>query len=112
MCGAEYLIPEVQGYKLRQKHLIACTARDDVYVDVHLSKVRFRPEEEPLFVSLVESVSIADNFSPTAAASKSAETTRVAASADSEFKLALPDHEGQLRWSAPGFKIVANILGV
>ena len=26
--------------------------------------------------------------------------------ADSNFKLALPDHPGQLRWSAEGFRII------
>ncbi|HYN14643.1 MAG TPA: tetratricopeptide repeat protein, partial [Terriglobales bacterium] len=66
MAAAEYLVPEVQGYKLRQQHLIACTAREDVYVDVHLSKTQFKQEEEPLFTSLINSVTIAGSPSTTA----------------------------------------------
>ncbi|MGO9440633.1 MAG: tetratricopeptide repeat protein [Terriglobales bacterium] len=107
MAAAEYLVPEAQGYKLRQNHLVACTAKEDVYVDVHLSKTHFKPEEEPLFTLLMNSVTIADNASATAAASKSS-NTRDTSSADLGFKLSLPDHEGQLRWSAPGFKIVES----
>ena len=65
MAAAEYLVPEVKGYKVRQRNLITCTAKEDVYVDVHLSKVQFKPEDEPLFMSLVNSVSIVDSPSAT-----------------------------------------------
>jgi tetratricopeptide (TPR) repeat protein len=74
MAVAEYLIPEVKGYKLRQKHLVACTAREDVYVDIHLSKVQFKADEEPLFTSLINAVSIADRSSAAAVASRPSET--------------------------------------
>jgi len=74
MAAAEYLVPEMQGYKLRQKHLIACTAKEDVYVDVHLSKVQFKPEDEPLFMSLVNSVSVVD--SPSASAKSTPSSSR------------------------------------
>ncbi len=60
MSIAEYLIPEVKGLKIRQKHMVACTAREDVYVDVHLSKTQFREEDEPLFRSLLSAVSIVE----------------------------------------------------
>jgi hypothetical protein len=64
MAVAEYLVPEVKGYKIRQKHLVACTARDDIYVDIHFSKAQFKPEEERLFTSLINTVSIVDRASP------------------------------------------------
>ena len=73
MAAAEFLVPELKGIKLRQKNLVACTAREDVYVDVHLSKVQFKPDDEPLFTSLINSVSIADNPPATADRPKSSE---------------------------------------
>jgi len=58
---AEYVIPEVKGMQIRQKNLVACSARDDIYMDIHLSKARFTPEEDPLFASVVKSVRWAES---------------------------------------------------
>lgn len=58
MATVEYLIPEAKGIPVRQKSLVACTAKDDVYVDIHLSKVLFKPEDAPLFATLLDAVHI------------------------------------------------------
>ena len=42
----EYLIPTAQKIPLHQKNFVACLTHDDVYVDVHLSKVQFRDSDE------------------------------------------------------------------
>jgi hypothetical protein len=33
MAAVEYVIPEVKGMPVQQKNLIACTAKEDIYVD-------------------------------------------------------------------------------
>ncbi len=58
MAIAEYIVPDLAGYKLQQKHLLACAAREDIYIDIHLSKGQFKAEEEQLFTSLIEAVKI------------------------------------------------------
>lgn len=58
MPAVEYFIPEVQGQPVRQENVIVCTAKDDVYVDVHASKVAFDPKDEAMLTSVINSVRI------------------------------------------------------
>ena len=58
MATVEYLIPEASGVPVRQKSLVACTAKDDVFIDIHLSKAEFKPEDAPLFATLLDAVHI------------------------------------------------------
>lgn len=56
----EYMVPEHAGLTVRQKNLFACMKRDDVYVDMHLSKVSFKPGEGQLFTSILNTVRFTD----------------------------------------------------
>lgn len=51
----EYTVPDAAGVKIEQRSLFACIAKDDVYVDIHVSKAFFKPDEESLLHSLFES---------------------------------------------------------
>lgn len=63
MAVIEYLIPAAQKIPVRQKNFVACVTHEDVYVDVHLSKVQFRDSDEALFTDVLSKVSIADSGS-------------------------------------------------
>jgi hypothetical protein len=52
----EYTIPEFQGVPVQQRNLFACLPKDDVYVDIHLSKITFKPQEEKLFTDVLDSL--------------------------------------------------------
>jgi Tetratricopeptide repeat len=54
----EYLLPRVGGVPLRQKNMFACTAKDDVFIDIHLSKVQFHDSDESLFTDLLSRIHI------------------------------------------------------
>lgn len=56
----EYLVPEVQKVAVRQKNFVACLTHEDVYIDVHLSKVLFDPADEELFTTLLAKMRILD----------------------------------------------------
>jgi tetratricopeptide (TPR) repeat protein len=76
----EYTIPEFAGAPVQQRNLFACIAKDDVYVDIHLSKALFKPEQEQLLNSVIASAHFADKSSsntstPEPAASRSASGT-------------------------------------
>jgi len=56
MTIVEYTIPEFQGVPVQQRNLFACLPKDDVYADIHLSKVAFKPQEEKLFTDVLDSL--------------------------------------------------------
>ncbi len=58
----EYHVPEFRGLAVRQKHLNAFLGKDDVCVDMHLSKVRFSPEDGRLFDELLGSVKLIERL--------------------------------------------------
>jgi hypothetical protein len=51
---AAYTFKEIEGIDLGQRFFRACAAREDVYVDLNLSKVDFKPEDEPLFSAILD----------------------------------------------------------
>jgi tetratricopeptide (TPR) repeat protein len=53
-----YTIPEVDGVPLNQRNVFACLIKDDVYVDIHLSKRLFKAADQPLFDAILQSVAI------------------------------------------------------
>ena len=55
MTIVEYTIPEFQGVPVQQRNLYACLPKDDVYADIHLSKVSFKPQDEKLFTDVLDS---------------------------------------------------------
>ncbi len=60
MAVVEYLAPVAKGSPADQKNLIACAAKEDVYVDIHLSKSQYTAADRQLFASIVEGIRIAD----------------------------------------------------
>jgi hypothetical protein len=72
MAVIEYLIPAAQKIPVRQKNFVACLTHEDVYADVHLSKVQFRDSDEALFTDVLSKVRIAESGSSTAPTSSAA----------------------------------------
>jgi tetratricopeptide (TPR) repeat protein len=52
----EFVLPQVEGMPIQQKNVFGCLAKDNVYADVHLSKVQFKPQDEQLFTSVLNTV--------------------------------------------------------
>jgi tetratricopeptide (TPR) repeat protein len=52
----EYSIPLTQG--IQQGNLFACVVNEDVYIDIHLSKLQFQEKDEPLFESVLKNMHI------------------------------------------------------
>ncbi len=60
----EYLLPKPNGIPLQQKNVVACTAKEDIYVDIHLSKAMFQPSDAPLFTDVLNQVHITNRSGP------------------------------------------------
>ena len=60
MAVLEYIVHEVNGTAVQQKSVFACLAKEDVYADVHLSHMPFKPEDDALFASILSTVRIVD----------------------------------------------------
>lgn len=60
MAIGEYLIARHDGRDVRQKHVNAYLVRDGVWIDVHLSKVDFRPADQALFDGVLDSIRYSD----------------------------------------------------
>jgi hypothetical protein len=54
----EYTLREFQGVRLDQKNMYACMAQDNVYADIHLSKVQYTTADVPLFQSILKTVNL------------------------------------------------------
>jgi len=52
----EYILHEFEGVRVDQKNVYACLAQQDVYADIHLSKVHYTTADAPLFQSILNSV--------------------------------------------------------
>lgn len=50
----EYSVLEVDGLPVNQRSLFACTFKDDVYIDIHLSKALFKMADQPLFDTVLQ----------------------------------------------------------
>jgi len=70
MAVQEYIFPEVKGVPIQQKNFFACFAKDDSYVDIHLSKIKFTPQDEALFAAILNATHLT---SPSAADAAGAE---------------------------------------
>jgi tetratricopeptide (TPR) repeat protein len=51
----EFTLPEADGVPTNQKNTFGCLIKDDVFVDVHISKVFFKAADQPLFDALLRS---------------------------------------------------------
>ena len=56
----EYLVKEFRGVRLDQKHYNAYIAKDGVWIDIHLSKVKYKTGDEKRFFALLDSVKFVD----------------------------------------------------
>lgn len=63
MTVLEFTIAEFNGAPVQQRNLFACMAKDDVYVDIHLSKVLFKASHEELFNAVLNSAHFVDKSS-------------------------------------------------
>ncbi len=61
----EYTVQEFQGVKLAQRHVHLCYPKDNVYMDLHLSKVQFTPADETHFRAFLDTVRIEPAPAPT-----------------------------------------------
>jgi len=64
MAILEYIVKEAEGEKINQKNLNAYLSRDDYWIDIHLSKVKFKPDEEVLFKEILNRIKFRDKFPP------------------------------------------------
>jgi tetratricopeptide (TPR) repeat protein len=51
----EFSMPEVNGVPANQKNIFACLIKDDVFVDIHISKILFKAADQPAFDDLLRS---------------------------------------------------------
>jgi hypothetical protein len=56
--ASENLDGPVNGLDLRQQHMNAHIVRDGVWIDVHLSKVRYQEADRELFLNFVRSIRV------------------------------------------------------
>lgn len=52
----DYTIAEAQGVRVEQKNVRACFAQDNIYGDLHLSKIQYRAADAPLFDAVLSTV--------------------------------------------------------
>ena len=52
----EFVLPQLDGMPKNQKNIFACVIKDDVVVDIHISKLFFKPADQPLFDALLQSI--------------------------------------------------------
>jgi tetratricopeptide (TPR) repeat protein len=55
----EFTLPELDGVPTNQKNIFGCLIKDDVFVDLHISKVFFKAADQPLFDALLQSIHFA-----------------------------------------------------
>jgi tetratricopeptide (TPR) repeat protein len=63
----EFIIPEYNGAKVRQKNVHAYVGGGDLCAEVHLSKVQFKPEDQGLFEDVLATVRLLPEEPPLAA---------------------------------------------
>jgi len=51
----EFTLPEADGVPTNQRNVFGCLIKDDVFVDIHLSKVFFKAADQPLFEAILQS---------------------------------------------------------
>jgi hypothetical protein len=100
MSVIEYLLPELQKIPVRQHNLVGCMTKENVYIDIHLSKIQFNPSDEKLFTELLANVKIIEIPQVSAAA---APQPNLPASTDNRTSLQL-FLEGSIYFRANDFQ--------
>jgi hypothetical protein len=57
----EYLVPEIEGRRIRQKNFFVCLPKEDVFVDIHLTKTGWQPGQEKLFAEILANLRFEEN---------------------------------------------------
>ena len=52
----EFTLPQFDGVPKNQKNIFGCLIKDDVFVDIHISKLFFKGADQPLFEALLQSI--------------------------------------------------------
>ncbi|HZT34317.1 MAG TPA: hypothetical protein VFA15_00240 [Nitrososphaera sp.] len=52
----EFFMPSFQGQPVKQQNMYAEFVKDGFWVDMHISKVLYKPEEHKLFEGVIKSV--------------------------------------------------------
>jgi hypothetical protein len=68
----EFIIPEYQGIKLRQKDIHAYLGGGDLCAEIHLSKILFEPKDKKLFEDLLATAKLSPDAMPLAGQSSPA----------------------------------------
>jgi len=68
MALVEYLTPSYQGVRIDHKNVNAYLSNDGIWVDIHLSKTQYKPEDAELFEKVLKSVMILGDDTPSTAA--------------------------------------------
>jgi len=61
----EYFVPEWMGMKVQQKNMNVYLAQDDYWIDIHISKPLFKPQDQKLFQDIVKGIRIRQGYVPT-----------------------------------------------
>src|ERR1700722_20100026 len=56
----EYLLPDAKGAPIKQHNVFACLIKDNVFVDIHLSKSLYTPADKPDFDVVLSSFRFVD----------------------------------------------------
>ena len=56
----EYLLPDAKGAPIKQHNVFACLIKDNVFVDIHLSKPLYTPADKAAFDELLSSFRFVD----------------------------------------------------
>jgi len=52
----EFTLPQFDGVPKNQKNIFGCLIKEDVIVDIHISKLFFKASDQPLFDALLQSI--------------------------------------------------------
>ena len=52
----EFRLPQIDGIPKSQKNVFACQRKDDVFVNIHISKLFYREADQPRFEALLQSI--------------------------------------------------------
>lgn len=56
----EFMVKELNGAPIQQQNLFACFVKENVFVDVHISKTMFTAKDQPLFAAILGTIHFVD----------------------------------------------------
>lgn len=64
MATQEFMVREFNGAPVQQKNMYLCLVKENVFADIHLSKVSYAVKDEPLLNAILNSVHFVEGNSP------------------------------------------------